>query len=117
VATATARYTPCWHIECTNTQALESSLGYAAQPPPQAVQQPARSGRNNALLGANDDVLHGHGQTHTHSFLAVAGGGGLLAGALLTEGFEHHENREEERSYDQGYDQGQLSFVVPIVIV
>jgi hypothetical protein len=29
-----------------------------------------------------------------------------VAGALLTEAFEHHEHREEERSYDQGYDQG-----------
>jgi len=25
-----------------------------------------------------------------------------VAGALLTEGFEHHEHREEERAYDQG---------------
>jgi hypothetical protein len=33
-----------------------------------------------------------------------------LAGALLTEGFEHHERREEE----QAYDQGQSGFVVSI---
>jgi hypothetical protein len=49
-------------------------------------------------------------------FLAVAGGAGILGGALLMEGFEHHERREEERAYDQGldqgYDQGQLSFMV-----
>ena len=39
-------------------------------------------------------------------FLAVAGGAGLLGGLVLTEAFEHHEQREEERAYDQGYDQG-----------
>jgi hypothetical protein len=44
-------------------------------------------------------------------FPAVAGGAGLLGGALLTEAFEHHEHREEEQAYDQGYDQGQLGFV------
>ena len=41
--------------------------------------------------------------------LAIADGGGLWAGtALLTEAFEHHENHEAERPYDQG----QSGFVV-----
>jgi hypothetical protein len=31
-----------------------------------------------------------------------------LGGALLTEGFEHHERREEEEAYDQG----QSGFVI-----
>lgn len=46
--------------------------------------------------------------------LAVAGAGGLAAGALLMEGFEHHERREEDQAYDQGlnqgYDEGQSGF-------
>jgi hypothetical protein len=39
----------------------------------------------------------------------LAGGGGLLAGAVLTEGFEHEhrEEREEEQGYDQGFIDGQ----------
>ncbi len=41
---------------------------------------------------------------------SVAGGGGLLAGALLTEGFEHHEQREH-REEEEAYDQGQSGLV------
>ncbi|KAI0276154.1 hypothetical protein BGY98DRAFT_1098353 [Russula aff. rugulosa BPL654] len=63
---------------------------YPAQPPVQTVQQPARSGRNNALLGAGDDSWRC----------------GLVGGVVLSEMFEHHEQREEDQAYDQGYDQG-----------
>jgi hypothetical protein len=51
------------------------------------------------------------------SFLAVAGGAGLLGGLVLTEAFEHHEQREEERAYDQGYDQGKLFRGVKFLIL
>jgi hypothetical protein len=52
--------TPCWHVECSDAEALQLPLGYPAQPPSQAVQQPARSGRSNnistGLLGADDEI-------------------------------------------------------------
>jgi hypothetical protein len=38
-----------------------------------------------------------------------------LAGALLTEGFEHHERRErreERREEEAAYDQGQSGFMM-----
>lgn len=35
-------------------------------------------------------------------FLALAGGAGLLGGALLTEAFEHHEDRERQEAYESG---------------
>jgi hypothetical protein len=35
-------------------------------------------------------------------FLALAGGAGLLGGVLLTEAFEHHEDRERQEAYEQG---------------
>jgi hypothetical protein len=67
-----------------------------------------------ALLGADNDsyglfctVLR-HMTAHTFSFLAIAGGGGLVAGALIGEAFENHEDREREEAYDQG----QLSFAM-----
>jgi hypothetical protein len=34
-----------------------------------------------------------------------------LGGVLLTEGFEHHERREEEER-QEAFDQGQLSLLV-----
>ncbi|KAH9950150.1 hypothetical protein B0H21DRAFT_819568 [Amylocystis lapponica] len=41
----------------------------------------------------------------------LAGGAGLLAGGLLTEAFEHHENYEREVGFEQGrelgFDQGE----------
>ncbi|KAG2125923.1 hypothetical protein BD769DRAFT_1464061 [Suillus cothurnatus] len=36
----------------------------------------------------------------------LAGGAGLVGGALLMDAFEDHEDRVEEQAYDQGYDQG-----------
>jgi hypothetical protein len=39
----------------------------------------------------------------------LAGGGGLLAGAVIGEAFEHHEEREREEDFDQGYMDGQLN--------
>ena len=36
------------------------------------------------------------------TLLVAAGGGGLLAGALIGDAFEHHEDREREEAYDQG---------------
>jgi len=63
-----------------------TQLGYQSQPPSQAIQQPPRSGRNNALL---------------------AGGAGLIGGALLTEAFDHHEDEVRQDAYDQGFDDGQ----------
>ncbi|KAF8485273.1 hypothetical protein DFH94DRAFT_689628 [Russula ochroleuca] len=73
----------------------QSQQGYPAQPPSQAVQQPARSGRSNNI-----------------STGLLAGGAGLLGGVLLTEGFEHHERREEEErqeAFDQGYVDGEIN--------
>jgi len=37
----------------------------------------------------------------------LAGGAGLVGGALLMDAFEHHEDREREEAYDQGFDNGQ----------
>ncbi|KAF8841298.1 hypothetical protein BDN67DRAFT_532713 [Paxillus ammoniavirescens] len=36
----------------------------------------------------------------------LAGGAGLVGGALLMDAFEDHDEREREEGYDQGYDQG-----------
>ncbi|KAI6035647.1 hypothetical protein F5J12DRAFT_794938 [Pisolithus orientalis] len=36
----------------------------------------------------------------------LAGAAGLAGGALLTDAFEHHEEREREEAYDDGYDRG-----------
>jgi hypothetical protein len=101
-----------------DTQAtLRPLLGYPVQQQPvQTTQQPARGrgagGMGTTLLGAGDDSwCREIWLIAPFIFLAVAGGGGLLAGALLMEGFEHHERREEEQAYDQGYDQGQSGSV------
>ncbi|KAI0761750.1 hypothetical protein BC629DRAFT_1597274 [Irpex lacteus] len=37
----------------------------------------------------------------------LAGGAGLVGGALLADAFEDHEDREEREAYDQGYNDGQ----------
>ncbi|KAH9942984.1 uncharacterized protein BXZ73DRAFT_74055 [Epithele typhae] len=36
----------------------------------------------------------------------LAGGAGLVGGALLMDAFEDHEDHEREQAYDAGYDQG-----------
>ncbi|KAI6151622.1 hypothetical protein BKA82DRAFT_4101422, partial [Pisolithus tinctorius] len=36
----------------------------------------------------------------------MAGAAGLAGGALITDVFEHHEEREREEAYDDGYDRG-----------
>ncbi|KAJ3002227.1 hypothetical protein NUW54_g5963 [Trametes sanguinea] len=36
----------------------------------------------------------------------LAGGAGLVGGALLMDAFEDHEEHEREEAYDAGYDQG-----------
>jgi len=36
----------------------------------------------------------------------LAGGAGLVGGALLMDAFEDHEDRQDQQAYDQGYDQG-----------
>ncbi|KAL7281992.1 hypothetical protein PYCCODRAFT_1436031 [Trametes coccinea BRFM310] len=36
----------------------------------------------------------------------LAGGAGLVGGALLMDAFEDHEDHEREEAYDAGYDQG-----------
>ncbi|KAF8554084.1 hypothetical protein OG21DRAFT_1509317 [Imleria badia] len=36
----------------------------------------------------------------------LAGGAGLVGGALLMDAFEDHDERERDIGYDQGYDQG-----------
>jgi len=36
----------------------------------------------------------------------LAGGAGLVGGALLMDAFDDHEEREREIGYDQGFDQG-----------
>ncbi|RPD74612.1 hypothetical protein L226DRAFT_560752 [Lentinus tigrinus ALCF2SS1-7] len=36
----------------------------------------------------------------------LAGGAGLVGGALLMDAFDDHEDREREQAYDAGYDQG-----------
>ncbi|KAG1739934.1 uncharacterized protein EDB91DRAFT_1134580 [Suillus paluster] len=36
----------------------------------------------------------------------LAGGAGLVGGALLMDAFEDHEDHERDQAYDQGYDQG-----------
>jgi len=91
-------------------------LAYVPQTQPQAVQQPGRGGRAHGLiggggsgsglgvgLGACDGMLcavpiHMTG-IHPLPFRFVAAGtAGLVGGALLDEGYEHHENQE---AYDQ----------------
>ncbi|KAF8304796.1 hypothetical protein DL93DRAFT_2090126, partial [Clavulina sp. PMI_390] len=39
----------------------------------------------------------------------LAGGAGLVGGALLMDAFEDHEDHEEREAYDQGYQDGQDS--------
>ena len=51
-------HTLCPHIRCGDAHALQPPLGYQTQPPSQAIQQPPRSGRNNALLGASDGMFY-----------------------------------------------------------
>lgn len=37
----------------------------------------------------------------------LAGGAGLVGGALLANAFEDHDNEERQEGYDQGYADGQ----------
>ncbi|KAI0253038.1 hypothetical protein BJV78DRAFT_235555 [Lactifluus subvellereus] len=78
-------------------QQQQPQPGYIPQNVTQVPQQQTHSGR------------HG-GSGMGMGSLALAGGAGLLGGALLAEGFEHHERheeREEQEAYDQGYLDGQ----------
>ena len=52
--------------------------------------------------------LHCGVRARDHSNPFLSGGGGLLAGALLGEAIEHHD--EEERQ--EGFDQGQLNILL-----
>jgi len=94
------------HTGYSDAEALQPPLGYQSQPPSQAIQQPPRSGRNNALLGAGGRMfcaVPGHMTRLTpFPFLALAAGAGLAGGVLLTEAFDHHEDEVRQDAYDQG---------------
>jgi len=39
--------------------------------------------------------------------MALAGGAGLVGGALLANAFDDHEDREREEGYEHGFEDGQ----------
>jgi len=65
--------------------------GYGPPPPQQYYQEPQRQHSSMGGLGG----------------AALGVGGGLLAGALITDAIDDHDQSEYNQGYDQGYDQGQ----------
>jgi len=72
-----------------------TQLGYQSQPASQAVQQPPRGSGRSHGGGGGGIGLGG---------AAALGVGGLVAGGLLANAFEHHEERVRDDAYEQGYE-------------
>lgn len=71
----------------------QGGYGYGP-PPPQGYYQQDQPQRKHGGLGGMGGA-------------ALGLGGGLLAGALITDAIEDHDQQEYDQGYNQGYDQGQ----------